>query len=153
MSKFLTIGNDKNYRRVTADPNRMQLSLGDLIALLEATEQKDIGGNFKTVWLDVPDMMPSSIASYRGSYDELAIGFTELRFDGEANKFARVDNFIKTLKGAIGETFEGYKGGSNRMSSTTPLWVAQWGSSSSIAPYAVLDGSYYITILSTYTEF
>lgn len=56
--------------------------------------------------------------SYRGYYDDLA-------FD-RGDKIP-VAEALKLCRGAMGEVFEGYKGGDFQMGRNTPVWRASYG--------------------------
>jgi hypothetical protein len=58
--------------------------------------------------------------SYRGYYHELAF---------EACTDATVSDILDELNSAVGETFEGYKGGDYRMDRYSQVWIAPYGSS------------------------
>lgn len=98
---------------------------------------------------------PTALSSYRGYYDHLAIERnegsrherTELDDRGEPFELnmagygtyspghseaciksdPTVADLIEALDLAIGEVFEGYKGGKFRMDYGTDLWVSGWG--------------------------
>jgi hypothetical protein len=95
-----------------------QLVLGELTILMD-----NVDGEKPVVFDDV-DCVPTSVGSWRGSYRELAI-----RYDGGSEPMT-VDEFHAILDDADGKTFKGYKGGDFTMSSTTPVWVANRGTSS-----------------------
>lgn len=63
---------------------------------------------------------PCGLRSWRGIYEELAIGVAQ-------HKPIMLINFIKELKEAIGKKFEGYRGGEYIMSELTPLWADNYG--------------------------
>ena len=67
-------------------------------------------------------LTPRSVSSYRGYYEDLAIEYVE----GYGEKM-RLDHFLTTLRSAVGETFEGYKGGDFVMGKNTPLWASEYG--------------------------
>lgn len=102
-----------------------QLMLGELIIKLEGVEDKD-----KPVIFD-KQYFPTDIASWRGSYDELAFEYKEINNDplATAEQPRTVETWLKKLKGTIGATFHGYKGGEFLMGKTTPVWVANYGES------------------------
>lgn len=94
------------------DRSRYHLTLGGLIAALEAVEaetpvQFDSGG------------APAEPDSYRGYYSDLAFCA-----DSEARNAGEV---LADCKSALGGTFTGYKGGEFVMEADTPLWVAPYG--------------------------
>lgn len=85
-----------------------QMTLGKMIAALEAMP---------------PDTFIDGIGtphSYRGYYSDLA-------FESLPNK-TRVVDALAMCRGAMGQVFEGYKGGDFVMGALTPLWVADYGS-------------------------
>lgn len=57
--------------------------------------------------------------SYRGFYDQLAFS--------PANN-TRADMMLAIAKGAVGQTYTGYKGGEYTMLEHTPVNIAEWGS-------------------------
>lgn len=100
----------------------------------------------------VDNRVPTALSSYRGYYDHLAIErsgdqpkLTEVAtpgrpFDSEyLGRYtpgtsevriaypATVSELSDALKLAVGETFEGYKGGQYTMTWNTPLWVSEYG--------------------------
>jgi hypothetical protein len=111
-----------------------QLSLRETIALLSAH----------------PDDAPAQIEwsgelfgfdgvdSYRGYYSDLALepvrGATNVRAIRQA------------LESAIGETYQGYKGGDYTMGPTTPLWVANYGTTGAMVTGVIeRDGTVILT--------
>ena len=82
------------------------LTLNGLIDLLE-----ELDPDLEMEALDSP-------GSYRGYYSEL--GF-ELEGRCSAAENAR------TARSAMGQVFEGYKGGNYEMGHGTPVWIHQWG--------------------------
>ena len=77
---------------------------------------------------------PGKLASYRGYYDDLA-------FEPELTPVT-VGEVLAELKGALGNSFKGYKGGAFIMKADTPLWVSAWGQASGIAimDIQIIDG-------------
>lgn len=86
-------------------------------ALIEALRfaPKDADVQFDFCYLS-----PTSVASYRGYYDHLALGW-------DAKAWPKVTAVLAELESAVGKTFEGWKGGNYRMSLETPLWVSNRG--------------------------
>jgi len=85
-----------------------QLTLGKLIATLEAMP---------------PDAEVAGLVSahsYRGYYSDLAF-----KLDSKRRPAA---DLLKECRAAMGQVFEGYKGGDFVMGALTPLWVANYGS-------------------------
>ncbi len=125
-----------------------QLSLGELIERLEAIETEDDC----SVRFDFGYFRPSELMSWRGVYAELAVGFT----DKGDYKDPQLSKFITELKGAIGKTYTGYKGGDFFMSKSTPVWVANYGESGNTAVVGVTpvgrDKAYKVIINTAYCE-
>ena len=86
-----------------------QMTLGELIAALEAIPPSAMVANL------------DNKHSYRGYYSDLAF---EL-LDGTRP----AAELLKDCKEAMGQVFQGYKGGEFVMGSLTPLWVANYGCS------------------------
>jgi hypothetical protein len=84
-----------------------QMTLGKLIAELEAMPEGAEVANL------------NGMHSYRGYYTDLAFE------QGEGMRAA--NELLAECKSAIGQVFEGYKGGDYVMDSTTPLWIAHYG--------------------------
>lgn len=99
--------------------NSPQITLGDLIALLEVCDPSD------AVRYDFEWAVPTTLASWRGIYRELALGYT---IDSTPPTVA---SLLEQLRGAMGCTFTGWKGGEFVMDQYTPLWVANPGLSGS----------------------
>lgn len=95
-----------------------QSMLGELVILLATVSNDELPVVFDDgVW------WPVDLDSWRGSYCELALSYTK-----EEEKWT-VACVLKMLKDALGETFQGYKGGDYLMGKNTPVWVASYGSS------------------------
>ena len=86
---------------------KTQMTLGQLIAALEATPSGDEVENL------------CELHSYRGYYSDLAFE------RGEGSRPA--SDLLAECREAMGRTFEGYKGGDYMMGENTPLWVADYG--------------------------
>lgn len=56
--------------------------------------------------------------SYRGYYSDLSL---------EEVQASTAGGLLKELQAALGNTFEGYKGGDFTMAEDTPLWLAPYG--------------------------
>ena len=94
-----------------------QISLGYLILALRK------GKPDERVRFDWNHLRPTGLESYRGYYDQLAIGFSDDR-DIEMT----VGELLSICEDALGRQFEGYKGGYNTMGRETRIYVANWGS-------------------------
>ena len=94
------------------------LTLGGLI-----NELKRFPSDSKIVY-DFCDFYPSGLASYRGYYEDLALGFSRDYDDKEA---PTVKEILNVLEQAIGKEFYGYKGGNYKAGKNSALWVSLWG--------------------------
>lgn len=85
-----------------------QMTLGKLIDFLKTqpAEKKIVGFG--------------EANSYRGYYSDLS-------FEPSSEE-QLVGNFLEYCQSAMGEIFEGYKGGDFVMGRNTPLWIAGYGS-------------------------
>ena len=106
-------------RRTEVLKSSPQILLGELILKLESVPDKTLG-----VVYDFDSMCPGTINSWRGSYDELA-----LSFDHPEGLPPSVNCLLKELRGAIGKTYTGYKGGEYLMGKNIPVWVDNYGES------------------------
>jgi hypothetical protein len=125
-----------------------QLSLGQFIKQLEALDLKYDEETYKEVEFDFCGTVPTVLDSWRGSYDELALGWAT---GYEEN--AKADKLLAHLKSAVGLGFEGYKGGYFKMTENTPVWVANYGRAGDTAVVGVLDVGYKIVILTAWCEY
>lgn len=127
--------------------NSDQLTVGEILLKLEPIIEKQKHREEEAgVYFDFGYMRPTDIDSWRGIYAELALNYTE---DQEAMK---VSEFYEMIKGCIGKTFEGYKGGEFTMSKHTPVWVANYGNSGGTAVVEIVDGGYQVLIITGYRE-
>jgi hypothetical protein len=104
----------------------------------------------KEIYFDFVNAAPTTLASYRGLYNELAIGYA-LTEDTPLSVKAR--DFLEDLKNSVGREFEGWKGGEYLMGLDTPVWVSNIGNVSSTAVTGVLNEPHRIIILTEYTRF
>lgn len=114
-----------------------RLNLGELIDLLKRCPQKDL------VKFDFGSTTPGQCDSYRGYYEDLALGF-----EVDASDYPTVAELQETLTEAIGETFQGWKGGEYRMDRNSRLWVANCGQTSDTTIVGICDCNY-MTVLQT----
>jgi hypothetical protein len=94
---------------------KKQLNLGELIDLLKQIERDDL----TSVEFDFCGIAPGRLHSYRGYYEQLAIE--------PDNIYVLLDPFIADLEIAVGQTYEGYKGGDFTMHRDTPVWISSYG--------------------------
>jgi hypothetical protein len=131
--------------KTLANPD--QLTLGELILKLEPIVKNQKEGEEATVRYDFEYLFPTSIDSWRGSYDELA-----LNFETHGNEMS-VSDFLKMLKDCIGKKFIGYKGGEYTMHKGTPIWVANHSHSGNTAVIDVVDNDYEVILITGYRNF
>jgi hypothetical protein len=99
------------------------ITLGALIGQLKGLDAQ------RPVYFDVWGLAlhPTGLGSYRGSYDELAMGFEN---EGSPPTVADVLSWCESANGA---TYSGWKGGEFTMTMGTPVWVANTGYSHGVA--------------------
>lgn len=96
-----------------------QITLGELISRLELIIEMNSDAE---VVFDFGEMRPNgNFYSWRGAYEELAIGYEDF------GKKLNIIEFTNKLKECIGKEFIGWKGGEFIMHEATPLWVANEG--------------------------
>src|SRR4051812_47710015 len=96
------------------------LTLGELIAELENLPGKAV------IEFDFGGAVPTRVDSYRGYYDQLALGY-----DGTYGaSLPTVADLLADLKSAVGKTFQGWKGGDYTMTEATYIFVANPGNTS-----------------------
>lgn len=113
-----------------------QWTLGELITALEKRPQDE------HVSFDFGGCAPTNLASYRGYYEDMALGFTE---NGLAPTVA---DLLTRLRKGLCATFTGWKGGEYDMDGGTTLWVANPGCTGSTAIVGIEDCEYW-TVLRT----
>ena len=98
------------------------VSLGELIKHLQDVNPDSIVREkcISDGWLS-PDIdwrgYLYDFVSYRGYYEDLALCRSSSTYEQTAG------DLLKKAKSALGDVFEGYKGGSYLMEETTPLWI------------------------------
>ena len=104
------------------------MTLGEIVDVLK---RKDPTWH---VYYDFVQFAPEGIHSYRGYYDQIALGY--------GHKPITVAELLGLCQGAIGKDFEGYKGGTYTMHATTPVWVANYDESGSTAIVDIVERGY-----------
>lgn len=149
---FKAINDHSRQMRANRFSNSNQLSLGELIEKLDATidEKED-----KCVSFDFGTAVPTTLDSWRGSYDELALGYKLTGYDNNEDHFGSITNkaLIEELKSAIGKEFTGWKGREFVMDESTPVWVDNAGNSSNTAIVGVLDDGWRVVLITSFTEY
>lgn len=111
-----------------------QLTLGQFIERLRPYKDE------KYISYDFVHFKPTGLHSYRGFYEDLAIGYST---DSETTPAS----LLAECEKAIGKIFTGYKGGDFEMNYNTVLWVAESDESGSTAIIDVVMGEYDVLIL------
>lgn len=99
-------------------------TLGALIAALERCEPD------ADVLFDFCYLSPTTAARYRGYHGHLALGWKSTTVPPY---WPKASELTATLRAALIATFEGWKGGSFTMKSTSPVWVDNPGGCSATA--------------------
>lgn len=116
-----------------------QISLGYFIELLSARPVE------QDVYFDVLNLVPTNLDSYRGYYEDLAIGFS---LDGRC----LVGALLAECRAAVGAEYQGYKGGEYIMDEDTALWVSNWGRCGNLIVTGVDAEREYSTYITTRIE-
>lgn len=118
------------------------MRLGELMTALERE------GHRKPVFFDALRAIPTKFDSYRGYYEDLALGF-----DG---RFTAPDMTVGTLielcRCAIGSTFQGWKGGNYAARPNTRLWACNRGLSNGFEIVGVESNLYEVILKTEKTE-
>ena len=114
------------------------MTLGEIIDALRRKEPE------QTIAFDFVYFAPKGITSYRGYYDQLAIGYEQIE--------TTVAEVLAMCNEAVGKTFTGYKGGDYVMGRETPVWVANRSESGSTAIVDIIDHGWRITIETAHIE-
>ncbi len=98
------------------------------------------------VRFDFCGFSPTDFGSYRGFYDQLALGFQMAEYGKEIT----VEQLAELASKAVGKVFTGYKGGDYVMHRGTALWVANYGECWSTAICGVRDREHEVIIETEY---
>lgn len=98
-----------------------QLTAGELLNRLSTVALA--ADDDARVVFDFCGFAPSGFGSYRGYYEDLAIGYEKPEYP----RVVRLRDFIQGLRGMIGQSIHGYKGGSYTVGDETAVWVANSG--------------------------
>lgn len=112
-----------------------QITLGDLIAALQKAPEN------VPVYFDWCYMRPTDFNSYRGYYEDLALGYADT-----PHTRVTAGELLERAESAVGTYMEGYKGGDFKMTKKTVLWVANYGRSTGWAIVGIEADEYSITL-------
>lgn len=139
------IVNQMHTKAAEAYKNQGVMTLGELIDALKAiTRTHHNNGDEREVIYDFLGHVPTTLGSWRGIYSELALGV------GGYDDAPTLSELITRCESAVGETFEGWKGGKYTMSRNTNVHVANRGETWSTGVIGVLDSDYQVVILTGY---
>ncbi len=96
-----------------------QNTLGNFIEQLEKVVDKS-----KHITFEFPGVYPSTFASYRGCYQDIALGY-ETGYS--VGNHVDVEIILKRAIECIDKSFEGWKGGTFLMDKSSTLWVSNQG--------------------------
>jgi len=137
------------YKRTINNNLTQQLNLGELIKILKSFEFLDEVEKTEQVVFDFGYFSPTSLCSWRGAYEELAIDYDDVDYE----KIINLKQFIELLENAVGKSFEGWKGGMFTMHEDTPLWVSKPHQACDTAVVGVTYAGYKYIINTAYCEY
>lgn len=142
-------------KRDTFFKEESQLSLGEIIEKIEKAGLTKGNGGPKSVMFDFGTAIPTTLASWRGSYSELALGYSLTGYDNDQKHFNDItaEALLRELRSGINKTFEGWKGGDFTMYEDTPVWVSNPGNGSHTAIVDVFDDGWCLVLLTAYCEY
>ena len=104
------------------------MTIGGFIQALKQAK-RDAFGHYDNpgelhVYFDFGRLVPTTFASYRGYYDQLALGYRDLDYSTEP---IEIDSLINKAEIASESIYTGWKGGEFKMYPSTKLWAANSG--------------------------
>lgn len=94
------------------------MTLDDLIVALSGCPNQE-------ALVEIDGCPPGEFHSYRGYYDQLALG--------TGVEPVTVEGLLAQASDVKGTYLEGYKGGEFKMTGSTPVWASEYGEASGIA--------------------
>ncbi len=122
---------------------RMSDEQWTLSNLIDALEKRDQAGGVR---FDFGGLRPTRLHSYRGYYEDLALGFAAYDAQGAVDT---IGELLRGLKESVGCEFTGWKGGEFMMDRNTALWVANAGETSGTAIVGIHPEPHWTTIILT----
>jgi hypothetical protein len=120
-----------------------QMTLGEFMAALRRQDQDEL------VKFDFVHFGPTTLQSYRGYYEDVALGYEECgRMHRNAQyEYPKVRELLAHCEATIGTVFSGWKGGNGTpVSHDSTLWVANPGETGGTAVVGV-EAKLYVTIM------
>lgn len=135
--------------------NSTGLCLGEIISEIEKAGLISENGDDKKIYFDFGSAIPTKLDSYRGFYEQLALGYTLTGYDSQENHLKNITakELLAELKSAIGKEPTGWKGGEFIMNEKTPVWVSNSGNCSNTIILGILNRNYQLIILTGYCEY
>lgn len=124
------------------------LKVGDFMARLQRMDQDE------EVKFDFVHFGPTTLESYRGYYEDAALGYDECgRMHGSGQySYPKVRELLEHFQKTLGHVFEGWKGGNGRsITLGTTLWVANPGETGDTIIVDV-QKLLYVTIITRHNE-
>jgi hypothetical protein len=118
------------------------LTLGGLIEQLQDVDPA------KEILFDFCFFMPKQFRSYRGFYEDLALGYES--YD-RGLSISALDLYNRASD-MLGKTITGYKGGDYLVDRDTRLWVANWGEATDTAIVDVIESDTNIVLATAFKE-
>ena len=139
-------------QRASTMSNSPQLTLGQFLEKLESIT--DDPKDSLSVEFDFGTAVPTDFGSWRGAYNEVALGYRLTGYDTGDQKWPYVllKDFVPTVRKAIGSSYTGWKGGDYTMTEDTPVWVSNDGNASSTGIVGVDVGSV-VTLLTAKCDY
>lgn len=122
-----------------------RLNLGELIDRLSLI-QPDHDGEPKLVRYVMPYLYPTTLASFRGYYEDLALGIDGSIDYCSSGQPPTVDVLLRELRESLGKSFTGWKGGRYLADRNSGLWVANPGNAGDAVITGITDRGYYVTL-------
>jgi hypothetical protein len=117
------------------------ITIGKFIECLEKQDPNH------SITFDFGDFVPVSFASYRGFYNHLALGYND-----DHSQLVTVSTLLEKARDAQFKQYEGYKGGTYKMTPETFLWCDNWGNCTSTAIVDVVNYKYFVKIITQYID-
>lgn len=136
--------------------NLTQLTLGEIIDKLEVIVNRHSDEDNYLADFDFGSAVPTRLASWRGAYDELALGYRLSGYDatnGGHFSDSKASVILDELKSAVGKRFLGWKGGEYLMSRDSRLWVSNPGNGGNTGIVDVVDFGYKVVLMTAYFEY
>lgn len=151
-----TIDDLIKMQRSKSFENSPQLTLGQLIEKIEEcglTYGPD--NKLKEICFDFASAIPTTLDSWRGAYEELALGYNLSGYDNNQNHSFNntASNLLTELKSALGKVFTGWKGGDFVMDENTPVWVDNPGNANNTGIIDVIDDGWHIILITAYCKY